>query len=80
MFPLDSGFVAKGMVVVADRLFLGSGSSLWEAAPDGASARVGDFDSSIDLGGMARAPDGTLWLLDDKGRRLVKFESEIQLW
>jgi hypothetical protein len=80
VFPLDSGFVAKGMVVVDDRLFLGSGSSLWEAAPDGALTRVGELDSSIDLGGMARAPDGALWLLDDKGRRLVRFQPEISLW
>ena len=80
VFPLESGFVAKGMVVVGDRLFLGSGSSLWEAAPDGAMSRVGELDSSIDLSGMARAPDGTLWLLDGKGRRLVKFDPEIQLW
>jgi hypothetical protein len=80
VLPLDSGFVAKGMVVVGDRLFLGSGSSLWEAALDGALTRVGEFESSIDLGGMARAPDGALWLLDGKGRRLVKFDPEIQLW
>jgi len=80
VFPLDSGFVAKGMVVVDDRLFLGSGSSLWEAALDGALTRVGELDSSIDLGGMARAPDGTLWLLDGKGQRLVKFDPEIPLW
>jgi hypothetical protein len=80
VFPLESGFVAKGMVVVDDRLFLGSGSSLWEAALDGALTRVGELGPSIDLGGMARAPDGTLWLLDGKARRLVKFEPEIQLW
>ena len=80
VFPLESGFEAKGMVVVADRLFLGSGGSLWEAALDGALTRVGELDSSIDLGGMARAPDRTLWLLDGKGRRLVKFEPEIPLW
>ena len=80
VFSLDSGFVAKGMVVIDDRLFLGSGSSLWEAAPDGALTRVGEVDSSIDLNGMARAPDGALWLLDGKGRRLVKFAPEIQLW
>jgi len=80
VFPFESGFVAKGMVVLDDRLFLGSGSSLWEAALDGALTRVGELDSSIDLDGMARAPDGTLWLLDGKGRRLVKFAPEIQLW
>ena len=80
VFPLESGFMAKGMVVVDDRLFLGSGSSLWEAGLDGTLTRVGELDSSIDLGGMARAPDGALWLLDGKGRRLVKFDPEIQLW
>jgi len=80
VFPLESGFVAKGMVAVADRLFLGSGSSLWEAALDGALTPVGEFDSSIDLGGMALAPDGMLWVLDGKGRRLVKFDPEIGLW
>jgi hypothetical protein len=80
VFPLENGFVAKGMVVVADRLFLGSGSSVWEAALDGALTRVGELDLSIDLAGMAPAPDGTIWLLDGKGRRLVKFDPEIQLW
>ena len=80
VFPLESGFVAKGMVVVTNRLFLGSGSSLWEAALDGTLTRVGEFDPSIDLGGMARAPDGTLWVLDGKGKRLLKFDPEIPLW
>lgn len=80
VFPLDTGFVAKGMVVVNDRLFLGSGSSLWEAAPNGGLTRVAELDSSIDLSGMARAPDGTLWLLDGKGRRLLEFAPEIPLW
>ncbi|HYP76306.1 MAG TPA: hypothetical protein VER12_10135 [Polyangiaceae bacterium] len=80
VLPLDSGFVATGMAVVGDRLFLGSGSSLWEAALDGGLTRVGEFASAIDLGGIARAPDGTLWLLDAKGRRLVKFDPEIKLW
>ncbi|HET7543608.1 MAG TPA: hypothetical protein VFK05_27235 [Polyangiaceae bacterium] len=80
VFPLERGFTAKGMVVVDDRLFLGSGSSLWEAAPDGALTRVGELDSSIDVGGMARAPDGTLWLVDGKARRLLRFDAEIRLW
>jgi len=80
VFPLEPGFVAKGMVVINDRLFLGSGSSLWEAAPNGGVTQVGELDSSIDLSGMARAPDGTLWLLDGKGRRLLKFAPEIPLW
>jgi hypothetical protein len=80
VLPLESSFVAKGMVVVADRLILGSGSSLWEAALDGGLTRVGELDPAIDLSGMARAPDGTLWVLDDKGRRLVKFDPEIKLW
>lgn len=80
VLPLDSGFAAKGMAVIADRLFLGSGSTLWEAAPDGGLTRVGEFDHSIDLNGMARGPGDTLWLLDGKGRRLVQFNPEIPLW
>jgi len=75
----DLAFVAGGMATVSgDRLLLGSGSALYEAGLDGSLNRVQELDASLDISGMARAPDGALWLLDGKGRRLLELDDQLQ--
>jgi hypothetical protein len=80
VLPFETAFVAGGMAAIGGRLLLGSGSSLYEAAIDGGLTRVYGVDAAVEISGMARAPDGALWLLDGQSRRLLKLEPEIQLW
>ncbi len=76
VIPLsDASFVAAGMVVApGDRLLLGAGSDLFEVTLDGGFQPLRQLDGAIDITGMARAPNGDVWLLDGAGLRLIKLE------
>ena len=79
VLPLsDASFVAAGMVVApGDRLLLGAGSGLFEVTLDGGFQPLRQLDGAIDITGMARAPNGDVWLLDGAGLRLIKLEPTI---
>jgi hypothetical protein len=72
----EPGFVAGGMVAApGNRLLLGSGTGVFELSANGDFKLLRRLYAAIDITGMARAPDGTLWLLDGVGRRLQKLDA-----
>ena len=72
----QTSFVAGGMVAApGDRLLLGAGSAIFEVTLDGGFSLLRQLDASIQITGMARAPNGELWFLDGAGRRLVKLDA-----
>jgi hypothetical protein len=76
----QTDFVAGGMVAApASRLLLGAGSAIFESTPDGELRLIRQLDAAIDIAGMARAPDGSLWVLDGSSSRLLKLDGDIQL-
>jgi hypothetical protein len=74
----DSSFVAAGMAAMpGDRLLLGAGSGIFEVSMNGAFQKLRQLDRTINITGMARAPDGALWILDGSGRRLIEVQGEL---
>jgi hypothetical protein len=72
----EPSFVAGGMVAApGNRLLLGSGTGVFEVTLDGNFKLLRRLYGAIDITGMARAPDGTLWLLDGAARRLQKLDA-----
>jgi hypothetical protein len=71
----STDFAAAGMVAApGDQLLLASGSNIYEATLDGELKLYQRLDSAIDITGMARAPDGGVWLLDGAAERLIRFD------
>jgi hypothetical protein len=74
----DPSFVAAGMVAApGDRLMLGAHSSVFEVEADGALKLLRQLDATIDITGMARAPNGDVWLLDGAALRLIKLDGKL---
>jgi hypothetical protein len=74
---LPSEFVANGMVSLGDRLILGANRTLYEATLDGQFNAVADLGAATQVSGLARAPNGSLWILDGLAKRLTKFEGTL---
>jgi len=81
VLPLtQTDFVAGGMVAAqGNRLLLGAGSAIYEATASGDFPLVRQLDAAIEITGMARAPDGSLWLLDGTSSQLLKLDDALQL-
>jgi hypothetical protein len=75
----QTDFVAGGMVAATgNRLLLGAGSALFEATLSGEVRLIRQLDAATNITGMARAPDGSLWLLDGSALRLLKLDNELE--
>lgn len=76
VLPLEQGFVAGGMVTIPDdRLILGAGSTVFEATTGGLSFPILEVGAGIVISGMARAPDGAIWVLDGAAKRLLRLDA-----
>jgi hypothetical protein len=79
VLPLaDLDFVAGGMAASGSlpdagdsRLILGAGNSIYEAASTGSLSLGRELEPSVNVTGMARGPNDSLWYLDGNARRLV---------
>jgi hypothetical protein len=75
----QTDFVAGGMVAATgNRLLLGAGSALFETTLSGEVRLIRQLDAATNITGMARAPDGSLWLLDGSALRLLKLDNELE--
>jgi hypothetical protein len=81
VLPLaQTDFVAGGMVAApGNRLLLGAGSAIFETTLSDGLKVVRQLDQAIEIAGMARAPDGSIWVLDSASSRLLKVEVELRL-
>jgi hypothetical protein len=70
----EASFVAGGMTTLGNRLLLGSERSIFEQLWSGTRARLATLDGAVDIAGMARAPDGTVWVLDGRAKRLIRVD------
>jgi hypothetical protein len=78
VLPLEQGFVAGGMVTIPeDRLVLGAGSTIFEATPGGLSFAIREVGAGVVITGMARAPDGAIWVLDGAAKRLLRLDAAL---
>lgn len=74
VLTLDPSFVAGGMVASGGRLILGANHTLYEAQLSGEFYLVQNLADSVQITGMARAPNNELWVLDGPAQRLLKVE------
>lgn len=78
VLPMDPSYVAGGMVALASsRLVVGSKNLVQEVSQDGALVPLLSLAPSIDITGMARSPNGDVWVLDGAGKRLIRLEAQL---
>jgi hypothetical protein len=76
VLTLEPSFVAGGMVTLPpDRLLLGAGNGLYELTLSGELSLRLSLADSVSIAGMARAPDGAIWVLDGASKRLLRLEA-----
>lgn len=78
VLTLAPSFAAGGMVTLPpDRLLLGAANGIYELTLDGELTLRVSLAANIVIAGMARAPDGTIWVLDGPGKRLLRLDAAL---